>query len=166
MMMAVVRSGGDERALVRTLASLVRGMVEGPLTEVLIAAQSGDSAAIRTAEASGAGRVEAGTWAEALDRCIARAQERRMVLIEAGVVLGEAFWPVLEETLAAGREGPFVTRRDATPVLDHLAFRLAGRIRPDQAVIALPGELAGDPWRGGLRRRARLLRATAFRAGA
>lgn len=166
MMMALVRSGNTERALLRTLASLVRGMVEGPLTEVLVAALPGDTAAAAAADASGAHLLETASWREALALVSARAGDRHLLLVESGVVLGDSFWPDLEETMARGQQGPFVTRHDRASLADRLALRLTGRISRNQAVIAKADELSGDPWSGKLRCRPQVLRAMTFRPGA
>lgn len=161
-MLAVVRMGPDARDLVFTLSSLVRGVVEGDLRSVVVAARPGDVDAVRIAEESGATLIERTSWREALAAAGDRAGDGPMLIIDSGVTLGEAFWPEVQEALAHGLTGPLVTCTRGGLLRD-LARRLSGRISPDQAVVARAGDLKGDPWRDGVRHRPRSMQAASFR---
>lgn len=163
MITAIIRSETGARALVRTLAPLVRGVVEGVLGAVLIGARPTDAESRLIGEESGARVLETGNWRDALALAAAQAPGGLLLAIDSGVVLGEAFWPEVQEALASGLDGPFVTRPADERPADRLMRRLSGRITPMQAVIARTHLLAGDPWSGGLRARPVILRAASFR---
>lgn len=145
MLSAIVRSGAGPEALGRSLAPLVRGVVEGLVGEVVVLAAPGDADSARVAEASGASLLIAEDWGEGWARAAKLARCDRLLAIEAGVLLPEAFWPDLAERLAAGASAPLATRGAAGPFVRFMS-RLGGRPDRGQALVLPRALVDGDPW--------------------
>lgn len=145
MVTVIVRGGDAPEALARALGPLVAGVVAGLVAEVLVVAAPAATEVARLTEGSGAELVASESWQDGLAAAVRRARQSRLLVLDAGVILGEGFWAELAEHGEDAATALVTTPRDA-PVLFALRQRITRRAVPDQAVV-LPGRMAtGDPW--------------------
>lgn len=175
MLTAVIDSRSGPVALASTLGPLVRGVVEGMIGTAVIVSPEADHDTVSIADSSGCRVLAEPRWADGFARAVTNAPGLGMIVLEAGLMLGPDFWPLLADTLPALGNRPAVTLpADGGGWLGRLGLPgligLPGRRVSRESALLLPPSLArriaqakDDPFRIRYGKDCATLRSTATR---
>jgi|GEM_PF-1615356 len=109
MLVAIVDTRNDARALAATLSPLVRGVVEGLVGTAIIVTYRKDAEIGDIADHAGCRVIMADNWGEGFARAVIGANHAGFLVLDAGIQLPQGFWPDLADALPALGNRPAAT---------------------------------------------------------
>lgn len=145
MLIAIIDTRNNPKALAVTLGPLVRGVVEGLVGAAVIVASQRDEAIMEIADSAGCRVIIAPSWREGFARAIAGAGNSGALVVDAGLQLGPDFWPLLADSLPGLGSRPAATYpalplgvAGIWPSLAHALRGAAGRVNRASALLLPP----------------------------
>lgn len=141
MLTAVIDSRSGPMALASTLGPLVRGVVEGMIGTAVIVSPSADPDTTSISDSSGCRILTEPVWSDGFARAVTNAPGLGILVLEAGLMLGPDFWPLLADTLPVLGNRPAATLpADGGGWIGRLglAGMLKGRVSRESALLLPP----------------------------
>lgn len=137
MLIAVIDSRSGPLALASTLGPLVRGVVEGMIGTAVIVAPEADHDIVSIADSSGCRVLAEPQWADGFARAVTNAPGLGILVLEAGLMVGPDFWPLLADTLPVLGNRPAATLpADGGGLLARMG--LGARVSRESALLLPP----------------------------
>lgn len=144
MLIAVIDSRSGPLALASTLGPLVRGVIEGMIGTAVIVSPEADHDTVSIANSSGCRVLAEPVWADGFARAVTNAPGLGILVLEAGLMVGPDFWPILADMLPVLGNRPAATLpSDGGGWLTRIGIGgvLSGRVSRESALL-LPPSLA------------------------
>jgi hypothetical protein len=150
MFTALIRAGSDPMAMTATMGPLVRGVVEGLVGTAILITPQPSRVLDEIADAAGARLFVVPSWPEGFARAVAASNGGGLLVIEAGLMLGQDFWPLIADMAPFLGDRPAVTHAPANTGFEALLDLIRRPIRVmrgvprrDQAIL-MPGAVARE----------------------